>query len=47
MGVCFPFLAILNNAAVNVLVQVFVLTCVLNSFGLKPVYHDITLCVTC
>ena len=44
---CFPFLSIMNNAAVNILVQVFVLTCVFNSFGLKPVCHYITLCVTC
>ena len=44
---CFPFLAIMNNAAVNILIQVFVLTCVFNSFGSKPVYHDTTLCVTC
>ena len=44
---CFPFLAIMNNAAVNILIQVFVLTCDFNSFGSKPVYHDTTLCVTC
>ena len=42
----FHFLAIMNNAAVNILVQVFVLTHGFNSLRLKLLDHDITLCLT-
>ena len=43
---CFPFLPIMNKAAVNIFIQGLVWICVFGSFALEFLDGDVTLCLS-